>query len=80
MPNVTEPFCAMAVTEAEVLVIGHDPRLQHSKTQAECAFFADYYFKPIPRQRSELAKYRLAQAVFDYIGMLTSHKVCPDGV
>lgn len=67
-------FCAGNVNKAKVLVIGHDPRLQQSHTLADCAFFADYFFKPIPTRKSELAKYQLAEAVFSYIGYLTSYK------
>lgn len=80
MVTSTKAFCAGDFAKAEVLVIGHDPRLQRSRTQAEYAFFGDYYFWPVPRQRSDLAKYQLAQAVFDYVGVLTSHRVCPDRI
>jgi hypothetical protein len=67
-------FCADDVSKAKVLVIGHDPRLQVSHTLADCAFFADYFFKPIPTRKSERAKYELAEAVFGYISYLTSYK------
>ena len=30
---------------SKVLIIGHDPRLQTSQTEAEFCFFANYYFK-----------------------------------
>jgi hypothetical protein len=70
---LTKPFCAGDPHDARILVIGHDPRLQDSDTQARYAFFADYYFRPAPSQRSELAKYRLAAATYDYISYLTSH-------
>lgn len=67
-------FCAGALSKAQVLVIGHDPRLKESDTLASCPFFADYYFKPMPTQQSERAKYELAQAVFEYVGHLISYK------
>lgn len=74
----TKPFCKSEPKKAKVLVIGHDPCLQKSSTQAEYAFFADYYFRPIPKQRNELAKYRLAETVFCYIAYLTTHKYTAD--
>lgn len=70
----TNFFCRGDLSEAKILVIGHDPRLQESDTQAVNAFFANYYFKPIPTKKNELAKYELAKAVFDYIYHLTSYK------
>ncbi len=74
----TKFFCAGDLREARVLVIGHDPRLQRSDTQSQYAFFADYYFRPIPTQRSELQKYKLAQAVFSYVAYLISSRYSPD--
>lgn len=59
--------------KAKVLVIGHDPRLRGPDTIAEYCFFADYFFRPIPKNKPELAKYELAQAVFSYVGWLTSY-------
>ena len=76
----TAYFCADDLTKAKVLVIGHDPRLQVSNTLASTAFFANYYFKPIPIQRSERAKYKLAEAVFSYICYLTSYKYSADQI
>jgi hypothetical protein len=73
-------FCAGDVSKAQVLVIGHDPRLQESHTMADCAFFADYFFKPIPDRKSERAKYDLAEAVFGYISYLTSDKYSADQI
>jgi hypothetical protein len=74
----TKPFCAGDLSKARVLVIGHDPRLQESDAQAEYAFFADYFFKPIPTRKSEMAKYRLAEAAFSYIGHLISYQYPAD--
>jgi hypothetical protein len=71
---MTAFFCAGDLSLAKILVVGHDPRLNKSDTLAERTFFADYFFKQIPAQRSELAKYRLAAAVFSYISHLTSYR------
>lgn len=76
----TAYFCAGDIKKAKVLVIGHDPRLQKANTLAGNAFFADYYFRPIPTQRSERAKYELAEAVFSYISYLTSNKYSADQI
>ena len=57
---------------AKILVIGHDPGLQRSQTIAEYCFFADYYFKPKPRQANERAKYDLAASLFSCIRDLTA--------
>jgi hypothetical protein len=62
------------LSKAKVLVIGHDPNLQESPTQAQHCFFADYYFKPIPSKGNEKAKYNLAKAVFEYTHYLTSNR------
>ena len=76
----TAQFCAGDIKKAKVLVIGHDPRLRETNTLASNAFFADYYFRSIPTQRSERAKYNLAEAVFGYIGYLTSYKYSADQI
>ncbi|MBN1545152.1 MAG: hypothetical protein JW902_00670 [Syntrophaceae bacterium] len=73
----TAPFCSGDPKKAKVLVIGHDPRLQDSHTLAGYALFGDYYFKPVPTRKNELAKYQLAEAVYSYIGHLTSNKYSP---
>ncbi|MBN2103500.1 hypothetical protein JW835_05610 [bacterium] len=65
---------------ARVLVIGHDPRLQKSDTFARYAFFADYFFKPIPTSQSERAKYNLAASIFSCIGYLTSYQIKVDEI
>ena len=74
----TKPFCNGELASARVLVIGRDPRLQRSDTLARYAFFGDYYFRPVPRQRNELAKYQLAEAVFSYVAHLASHRYTAD--
>jgi len=62
------------LTKAKVLVIGHDPNLQESLTQAQYCFFADYYFRSIPNKGNEKAKYGLAKALFEYTHYLTSNR------
>lgn len=68
----SKPFGNMKT--AKVLVIGHDPRLQISDTIAQYCFFADYFFRPIPKAPAELSKYKLAESLFSYMGWLTSYK------
>lgn len=70
----TKPYCAGNLENARVLVIGHDPRLQNSNTQAEYAFFADYFFKSKPTRQSERAKYEFAEKTYSYIEHLTSYR------
>ncbi len=70
----TQPFCPGDIHQAKVLVVGHDPRLQQSHTLAENTFFADYFFRPIPTKKNERAKYQLAEAVYGYVGYLTSYR------
>jgi len=67
----TLPFCSGDISNAKVMVIGHDPRLRRSDTVATYALFADYFFRPVPIKASEKAKYQLAEALFSYIGILT---------
>lgn len=76
----TELFCAGDLKQSKVLVIGHDPRLQKSYTQASYTLFADYFFKPIPTKKNELAKYKLAEATFGYITYLSSYKYRADQI
>lgn len=56
---------------ARVFVIGHDPRLQKSDTQAASAFFLDYLEPARPTQKFEASKYDLATAAVGYIEHLT---------
>ncbi len=65
---------------AKILVIGHDPRLQRSDTIAPFCFFADYYFRAIPTQPSERAKYKLASALFACVRYLTNNAYADDHV
>ena len=65
-------------SEAKVLVIGHDPRLQNSNTTAEYCFFADYFFNKVPSVPKEIRKYKFAESLYSYISWLTSYKYNAD--
>ena len=66
------------LSRAKILVIGHDPRLQNYDTMAEYCFYADYFFKEIPKRANELQKYKLAEAVFSYTSNLSNYKFLAD--
>lgn len=70
--SVTKPYGNPKI--ADLLVIGHDPRLQESDTEAEYVFFMDYLERELPKQKLELRKYSLAKAVIDYISYLTGNR------
>jgi hypothetical protein len=75
MPTATpDLFCAGDLSAATILLIGHDRRLRRSDALANAPFFADYFLQPVPRQRSDFAKYKLAEALFAYIGAITSFR------
>jgi hypothetical protein len=63
------------INSATILVIGHDPRLQRSKAEAQVAFFMDYLAHPRPTHRPEARKYDLAQAVWKYVDDLAGRHV-----
>lgn len=65
---------------ALALVIGHDPGLQKSETQASYALFADYYFKPLPSIPSEKSKYGLTKSTFDQIAYLSNNQIDPKSI
>ena len=65
---------------AKALLIGHDPRLQKSDTQAPYALFADYYFNPLPTKTNEKRKYGLAKTTFDHISYLINSKIEPETI
>jgi hypothetical protein len=71
--KIVKPFGDL--NTATILVIGHDPRLQRSQTEAEIAFFFDYLTRPRPKSRPEARKYDLAQAVWDYINELAGYDI-----
>jgi hypothetical protein len=60
---------------AKIMVIGHDPRLQRTQTQADVAFFMDYLKDVAPGSRSEASKYGLAKALWDYVADLAGGPV-----
>lgn len=61
--------------QATTLVIGHDPRLQHSQAEAEYAFFFGYLGGPRPTYGPSAAKYDLAKTVWDYVSELAGCQV-----
>jgi hypothetical protein len=62
-------------TTAEILVIGHAPRLQRSTTEAQYAFFMDYLENSEPSKVTEKRKYDLAKSTYLYIRHLTGDKL-----
>jgi hypothetical protein len=75
-----KPFCQAGLDQARVLVIGHDPRLQRTDTQADCALFGDDYSRPEPACRSEHRKYGLAKAAFSCVAFLTGGRYPPEQI
>lgn len=62
------------------LLIGHDPRLQCSDTQAEYAFFANYYFDTTISDRYYKSKQGLAASAFNQISHITKGKIKPEEI
>jgi len=62
------------------LLIGHDPRLQNSDTQAEYVLFANYFFDNTIKDRSFKSKYGLAASAFNQITNITNGKIKPDEI
>lgn len=62
------------------LLIGHDPRLQKSDTQAEYVLFANYYFDKTIRDRAFKSKYGLAASAFNQISHITNEKIKPEEI
>jgi hypothetical protein len=62
------------------LLIGHDPRLQQSDTQAEYVLFANYYFDKTIRDRAFKSKYGLAASAFNQIIDITNGKIKPEEI
>jgi hypothetical protein len=71
--DAVKPFGDVRI--ASLLIIGHDPRLQHSQAKAKVAFFFDYLAEPRPRTRSEARKYDLANKVWDYVNDLAGRNL-----
>ena len=59
-----------SIDKARILIIGHDPRLQRSDTQAQYAFFLNYLEKPRPTHPAERHKYDFASSVVNYVRQL----------
>lgn len=62
------------------LLIGHDPRLQQSDTQAEYVLFANYYFDKTIKGRAFKSKYGLAASAFNQITNITNGKIKPEEI
>lgn len=73
MKSVTKDYAPS--NAAKALIIGHDPTLRATDTQAEYAFFANYYFNEEPHKRSENRKYMLAKKTIEQIVEITGGKV-----
>jgi hypothetical protein len=64
----------------KALLIGHDPRLQQSDTQAEYVLFANYYFDKTIRDRAFKSKQGLATSAFNQITHITNGKIKPEEI
>lgn len=62
------------------LLIGQDPRLQKTDTQAEYVLFANYYFDKTIRDRAFKSKYGLAASAFNQISHITNEKIKPEEI
>lgn len=62
------------------LLIGHDPRLQKSNTQAEYVLFANYYFDKNIKDSSFKSKFGLASSAFNQITEITNGKIKPEEI
>lgn len=62
------------------LLIGHDPRLQKSDTQAKYVLFANYYFDKTIKDRAFKSKYGLAASAFNQITHITNGKIKPEEI
>ena len=81
MENITKDY--IPAKPAKALLIGHDPTLQTSETQADVTLFADYYFKykdEEPKRRDEKSKFKLAQKSFEQIAYITLGKIKDDEI
>jgi len=66
--------------EPRALLIGHDPRLQNSDTQAEYVLFANYFFDNTIKDRAFKSKYALAASAFNQITYITNGKIKPEEI
>lgn len=62
------------------LLIGHDPRLQNSETQAEYVLYANYFFDNTIKDRVFKNKYGLAVSAFNQITHITNGRIKPEEV
>jgi uncharacterized protein (DUF362 family) len=60
------------------LLIGHDPRLRQSDTQAEYALFANYYFDKTIRGKAFKSNQGLVSSAFNQITYITNQKINND--
>ena len=65
---------------AIILIIGHEPRLQHSQVEAEKPFFFEYLIKypSRPTYGPDARKYALAHAVWDYVCEMAGRSITFD--
>jgi hypothetical protein len=70
------------INTANIMVVGHDPRLQSSPAEAEYAFFLNYLdkFSATPTYGPNKRKYGLARAVVDYVSYLAGHQISRDSL
>ena len=73
MDSITKDY--KPTNPAKALIIGHDPTLRATETKPGYAFFADYYFKKEPHNKSENRKYMLAKKTFEQIVEITGGKI-----
>lgn len=64
----------------KALLIGHDPCLQNSDTQAEYVLFANYYFDKTIKDRAFKSKYDLIASVYNQITHITNGKIKPEEI
>lgn len=64
----------------KALLIGHDPRLQKSDTQAEYVLFANYFFDKTIKDKAFKSKYGLAASAFNQISHITNGKIKPEEI
>lgn len=65
---------------AKILVVGEDSNLQWSETATEVAMFADYYFRPFPKDDGERSRNVEARDLFSQISFVTLNSVKPEEV
>lgn len=66
--------------DPKALLIGHDPRLKESKTLAEFALFANYYFDKTIKDSAKIKKLEFASSAFNQIVDITNGKISPEEI